>query len=64
MARRAEGTAILFTSADLDEIVTYSDRILVFHEGRGASEVGRKDFSEETIMRLATATAEVEVPVQ
>lgn len=36
MARRADGTAILFTSADLDEIVTYSDRILVFYAGQVA----------------------------
>ncbi len=34
LARRADGTAILFTSADLDEIVTYSDRILVFYAGQ------------------------------
>ncbi len=34
MARRQEGTAVLFTSADLDEIVTYSDRVLVFYAGQ------------------------------
>ncbi|GAB4569550.1 MAG: ATP-binding cassette domain-containing protein [Anaerolineae bacterium] len=34
LARRKDGTAVLFTSADLDEIVTYSDRILVFYAGR------------------------------
>ena len=34
LARRVDGTAILFTSADLDEIVTYSDRILVFYAGQ------------------------------
>ncbi len=34
LARRAEGTAVVFTSADLDEIVTYSDRILVFYAGQ------------------------------
>jgi ABC-type uncharacterized transport system ATPase subunit len=33
LARRTDGTAIMFTSADLDEIVTYSDRILVFYAG-------------------------------
>ena len=33
LARRAGGTAILFTSPDLDELVTYSDRILVLHAG-------------------------------
>ena len=30
----SEGTAIIFISAELDEIVTYSDRILVFFGGR------------------------------
>ncbi len=34
LKRREEGTAILFTSADLDEIVTYSDRVVVFFSGR------------------------------
>ncbi len=32
--RRKEGTAILFISADLDEIVGRSDRIAVFSGGR------------------------------
>jgi len=34
LKRREEGTAILFSSADLDEIVERSDRILVFSGGR------------------------------
>jgi simple sugar transport system ATP-binding protein len=34
LARRTGGTAILFSSADLDELVTYSDRILVFFTGQ------------------------------
>jgi len=34
LERRKSGTAILFSSAELDEIVTYSDRILVFYAGR------------------------------
>ncbi len=33
LARRTGGTAILFSSADLDELVAYSDRILVFYAG-------------------------------
>lgn len=32
--RRESGTAILFNSAELDELVAYSDRILVFYAGR------------------------------
>ncbi len=34
LARRAHGTAIVFASADLDELLEYSDRILVFFAGR------------------------------
>ncbi|NDJ75690.1 MAG: ATP-binding cassette domain-containing protein [Chloroflexi bacterium] len=34
LARRSDGTAIIFISAELDEIVAYSDRILVFFGGR------------------------------
>ena len=32
--RRTQGTAILFASADLDELLRYSDRIVVFFSGR------------------------------
>jgi simple sugar transport system ATP-binding protein len=32
--RCAQGTAIVFISADLDELLTYSDRVLVFFAGR------------------------------
>lgn len=34
LARRAQGSTIIFTSPDLDELVTYSDRILVLFAGR------------------------------
>lgn len=34
LGRRAEGTAIVFISADLDEIMDYSDRVLVFFNGQ------------------------------
>jgi simple sugar transport system ATP-binding protein len=34
LERRGTGTAIVFSSAELDEIVTYSDRILVFYAGQ------------------------------
>jgi ABC-type sugar transport system ATPase subunit len=33
-ARCARGTAIIFISSDLEEILTYSDRILVFFSGQ------------------------------
>jgi simple sugar transport system ATP-binding protein len=31
---RSGGTAIVFASADLEELLRYSDRIAVFYEGR------------------------------
>jgi simple sugar transport system ATP-binding protein len=34
LARRGHGTAIVFASADLDELLAYSDRIIVFFAGR------------------------------
>ncbi len=34
LERRNDGTAIVFSSADLDELLRYSDRILVFFAGR------------------------------
>ena len=33
LERRDEGTAIVFASADLDELLRYSDRIIVFFGG-------------------------------
>jgi ABC-type sugar transport system ATPase subunit len=43
-------------SSELPELIGMCDRIIVFYEGRLAGELVRQDFSEETIMRLATAT--------
>ncbi|MBZ0276666.1 MAG: ATP-binding cassette domain-containing protein, partial [Anaerolineae bacterium] len=34
LSRQARGTAILFSSPELDELVAYSDRILVFYAGK------------------------------
>jgi len=34
LARREHGTAIMFASADLDELLRYGNRILVFFAGR------------------------------
>jgi ABC-type uncharacterized transport system ATPase subunit len=48
LARRTEGTSILFASADLDELLRYSDRIIIFFGGevfavRDASEIDGED---------------------
>ena len=39
LARRESGTAIIFASADLDELLRYSDRILVFFSGEVLAEL-------------------------
>ncbi len=39
LKRREEGTGIIFASADLDELLRYSNRIQVFFSGRVIAEV-------------------------
>jgi len=48
LARRNGGTAIIFSSPDLDELVAYSNRILVFYAGRvfEISDARRTDIDE------------------
>jgi simple sugar transport system ATP-binding protein len=48
LARRNDGTSIVFASADLDELLRYSDRIIVFFGGevfavKDASELDGED---------------------
>ncbi len=45
LERRQRGTAIIFASADLDEVAEYSDRILVFSGGRVARALNAKETS-------------------
>lgn len=50
--RRAEGTAILFMSADLDEIIERSDRIAVFSGGRMSRVVTANETSVDELGHL------------
>jgi general nucleoside transport system ATP-binding protein len=50
--RRRHGTAIIFASADLDELLTYSDRILVLFEGRIIARLNARDTDAEEIGTL------------
>jgi ABC-type uncharacterized transport system ATPase subunit len=52
LERRRHGTAIVFSSADLDEIFQYSDRILVFSGGRVAKALAAKETSVEQLGEL------------
>jgi ribose transport system ATP-binding protein len=48
------GTAILFVSSEMEEVLSVSDRVLVMCEGRITGELSRDELSEEAVMRLAT----------
>lgn len=45
LARRAAGCAIVFASADLDELIAYSDEVLVFFAGRISPPLPRAELS-------------------
>jgi simple sugar transport system ATP-binding protein len=49
LERSRQGTAIVFASADLDELLRYSDRILVFFAGRVLREVVAAETSGEDL---------------
>jgi len=47
------GVAVLMISSDMEEVIGVSDRIAVMHEGRISGHLGRAEFSEENVLRLA-----------
>jgi len=52
LKRRRQGTAIVFASADLDELLRYSDRIAVFFNGRVIAVVNAADTTAEELGHL------------
>ena len=48
------GKSILMVSSDMEELLGMSERIVVLHEGRQTGVLGRRDFSQETILTLAS----------
>jgi simple sugar transport system ATP-binding protein len=52
LSRRQEGTAILFISADLDELMQYADRIVVFSGGVMAPPIDAARTSVEQLGQL------------
>ncbi|MFV2062053.1 MAG: ABC transporter ATP-binding protein [Chloroflexota bacterium] len=52
LARREMGTAIIFASADLDELLRYSDRILVFFSGEVLAELETSSTSIDQLGHL------------
>ncbi len=49
LERRNDGTSILFSSADLDELLRYADRILVFFAGKVLRELTAADTDAEEL---------------
>ena len=52
LERRETGTAIIFSSADLDELLRYSDRILVFFSGEVLAELDARNTNVDEIGHL------------
>ncbi len=52
LARRSDGTALVFASADLDEVLEYSDEILVFLGGKSSQPLARAELSETRLAEL------------
>jgi simple sugar transport system ATP-binding protein len=52
LGRRTDGTAIIFASADIDELLRYGDRILVFFSGRVIAELDARSTDVDEIGHL------------
>ncbi len=53
----SDGVATLVISSEMQEVLGIADRIIVMHEGAIRGEVRKEQFSEETVVRLATGGA-------
>jgi simple sugar transport system ATP-binding protein len=58
LEERKKGKGVLLVSADLEEIMTLSDRIVVMYEGEIVGEVDRQEATEEKIGYLMTGGVE------
>ncbi|MDK2807852.1 MAG: ribose transport system ATP-binding protein [Clostridiales bacterium] len=50
-----QGKTILLISSEMEELMGMSDRIIVLAEGRITGELQKQDFSQQTIMKMASA---------
>ncbi len=56
-----EGKAVIIVSSEMPELIGMCDRIYVMAKGKIQGELGSDEFSQETIMRLATGIMKKEV---
>jgi ribose transport system ATP-binding protein len=54
---KQQGLAIVVVSSELPEILGIADRIVVMCEGRKTAEIGRREATEEVLMRTAVPGA-------
>ena len=48
------GVSIIMISSEMPEVIGVADRVIVMHEGQMKGELQYQDFSEESIMKLAS----------
>ena len=49
-----QGKSILMVSSDMEELLGMSERIVVLHEGEQTGVLTREEFSQETVLTLAS----------
>ncbi len=54
----AQGKGVIMISSEMPEVLGMSDRILTMHEGRMTGIIGRKDATQEVIMKYITGSVE------
>ncbi|WP_455381526.1 sugar ABC transporter ATP-binding protein [Salinispira pacifica] len=54
----ARGTAIIFISSEMPELLGMSDRIIVMYEGRITGELSRAEATQNEVLRLASGECE------
>ena len=52
------GKSILMISSEMEEMLGMSDRIIVLHEGRVSGELQKQNFSQESVLELASGIVE------
>ena len=62
VAARDSGLPVLLVSADLNEILSLSDRILVMYEGRIMGELSQAEATPERLGLLMAGSAQSEAP--
>lgn len=53
-----EGKSILMISSEMEELLGMSDRIMVLYEGHVSGELSKDEFSQDTILELASGMVE------